>query len=61
MAYRRWNHVGIRIKREGRNFRARPLHLVSHNVPIYIERGFDVTVPHELLLHGDGSPYAIKP
>jgi hypothetical protein len=61
MAYRRWSHLGIRIESERSDFRACPLDLIGYHVPVNVKRGLDVAVPHELLLHRDGSPHAVKP
>ena len=36
-------------------------HLISHNVPIHIERGSDVCVPHHLLLHGNRRSHCVPP
>jgi hypothetical protein len=61
MAYRPWNHFGIRIERQRSDFRTCTLHLIGYNVPVNVERGLNVTVPHELLLHGDCGPHTVKP
>lgn len=31
------------------------------NIPVNVERGLDVAVPHEFLLHSDCCPHAVKP
>ena len=61
MAYDRWNHPGITFQSQRSDFRSGPLHLIRHHVPADVECGLDVTVPHELLLHSDGSPHSVQP
>ncbi len=61
MACRRWNHFGITIERQCSYSRACTLHLIGYNVPVKVERGLNITVAHELLLHSDCSPHAVKP
>jgi hypothetical protein len=61
MAYSRWNHLGISLQSKPRDFRTLLLHFIRHHVPVDVERGLDVTVPHQLLLHGDRGPHSIQP
>jgi hypothetical protein len=50
MSYSCWNHCGI--NREPNHFGACLSHLIRHHVSVNVERGLDVRVPHEFLLHG---------
>jgi hypothetical protein len=61
MACSRCNHFGMSLQSKPRNFRASLLHLIGHDVPVNVERGLDVTVPREFLLHCDRSPHSIQP
>ena len=61
MAYSRWNHLGISFQSKPHNFSAGLRHLIRHHIPVNVQRGLDVAVPHEFLLHSDGRPHSIKP
>jgi hypothetical protein len=43
------------------DFSTRDSHLIRDNVTVNVHRGSDVRVPHELLLHRNGSAHCIKP
>jgi hypothetical protein len=61
VAYNCWNHCGIRFEGERGHFRVSLSHLIGHDLPVDVEGCLNVTVPHETLLHSDGSPNSIEP